>query len=300
MLYTDFFLFISASVLSYILFYPTILLAWSVGAIDYPSKRKIHRSPTARLGGLCIFIPFSLFILFTSAQIEEKIPLLFGSITIFFVGALDDIVTLSPPAKLSGQICASAVYILSCELTGADVPPISSLLRAAWIIFICNAINLSDGLDGLAASLVASALLCLSVIALILGVYESVPIALLLLFSVLGFLPHNLSRAKIFMGDCGSLFLGSALGVISSQIMEDSSSMLGSVAPILTLCIPLSDTIHSLLRRLANGKSPLKADRGHFHHRLLDLGFSGECAALALICASLFFGLIGIFISALV
>lgn len=298
MLYTDFFLFILAFMLSYILFTPTMLIAWSIGAIDLPGKRKIHRYPTARLGGLSMILPFCLLILPLSASIEYKLPLILGSVIIFFIGSIDDISPISPIAKLTGQACAASVYVLSTELIGGSKPMISHIFEFIWIIFICNAINLSDGLDGLAGSLTASALLCLSVSALFLGSHDAISVTLLLLFAVLGFLPHNISPAKIFMGDCGSLFLGFVLGVISSHLISESKNIPFAIGTMIILFVPLSDTVYSFLRRLVRGKNPLKADRGHFHHRLLDLGFSSECAALSLICASLFFGLVGILVCA--
>ncbi len=300
MLYTDFFLFIFAFIFSYILFSPTMLLAWSIGAVDLPGKRKIHRRPTARLGGLSIFLPFCLLILPLSASIGYKLPLLLGSAVIFSTGFRDDVSPLSPFAKLTGQACAASVYILSSEFINGGEIPIIRIFEFIWIIFVCNSINLSDGLDGLAGSLTASALLCLSVSAFFIGYYDALSVAILLLFSVLGFLPRNIAPAKIFMGDCGSLFLGFALGVISSRLIAESGNILFAIGTILILRIPLSDTVYSFLRRLIRGKNPLKADRGHFHHRLLDLGFSPECAALAIICISLFFGLAGIFICAVI
>ena len=167
------------------------------------------------------------------------------------------------------------------------------------MMFLSNAINLCDGLDGLAGGLCASESLCLGALALIFGNGDVFICALALLGAIAGFLPRNFPRARIFMGDCGALFLGFTLGALSSRLVFESGSILCLIATPLTFRIPTYDTNLSIVRRLIKGKNPFRADKGHFHHKLLRWGFSKECATLALVTASLFFGLVGIIIASL-
>ena len=160
-----------------------------------------------------------------------------------------------------------------------------------------NAVNLTDGLDGLAGGVCASQSLCLAVLSLILGNKDAFLCSLLLLGVILGFLPHNFPRAKIFMGDCGSLFLGFVLACISGRLFSDNPSILCAISILLIFRVPSYDTIFSFTRRILKGRNPFYADRGHFHHRLIALGFSKECTTLALVTLSLAFGLLGIITS---
>ena len=165
-----------------------------------------------------------------------------------------------------------------------------------WIIFLTNAINLSDGLDGLAAGSSASFSFTLALFSLIIFDRDVFWLSLLLAFSILGFIPHNRHPAKIFMGDCGSLFIGYALSLLSLKWIADSPSLLHAIAVIILFLIPISDTVQSFFRRIFSGKSPFSADRGHFHHRLLDNGFTVQTSALAIITASAFFELVAVLI----
>jgi UDP-GlcNAc:undecaprenyl-phosphate GlcNAc-1-phosphate transferase len=267
-----------------------------MGAIDVPNNRKVHWVPTARAGGLSFFVAFSICLFIPKVDISLKIPLLLGSIIIFIVGFLDDTVTLSPFIKLSGQFLSLAVYHFSSELLGYNPSISESILTSIWIIFITNATNIIDGLDGLAGGVCSSQALCLSIIALMLENYDIFLCLTILLGTTLGFLPRNFPKAKIFMGDCGALFLGFTLGVLSARMSFQSSSVACIIATLIVFRVPIYDTNLSIARRLIKGKNPFRADKGHFHHQLLKRGFTRECAALFLITVSLLFGLIGILV----
>ena len=282
--------------ISYIMFVPSLKISEATGAIDIPSKRKVHSVPTARAGGLSLFVAFSLCLLISSVDISLKIPLLLGSAVIFVVGFLDDTVTLSPFMKLSGQFLSLAVYHFSSELLGYNPPVWESILMSAWIILITNATNIIDGLDGLAAGVCASQSLCLLVIALVLENFEIFICLFALLGAILGFIPRNFPKAKIFMGDCGALFLGFTLGVLSARISFQSHNMTCAIAILIVFRLPIYDAKSSIARRLIRGKNPFRADKGHFHHQLLRRGFTKECATLLLITVSLLFGFIGILV----
>ncbi len=280
--------------LSYLLFHPSLAISEIFGAIDYPSERKIHSKPMARGGGFAIFVAFSVMLIIIPIKIDLKIPLILSGVVIFLIGFLDDAISISPFMKLSGQFLALAVYHFISELLGYEISIAQGVLGAAWIIFITNATNIIDGLDGLACGVCAGEALCLAIISLILGKMEIMMCALLLLGVMLGFFPHNFPRAKIFMGDCGALFLGFLLAALSSRLVIESESILCLLSIFLVFRIPMYDTNLSIIRRLAKRKNPFKADKEHFHHLLLRHGFSKECAALLLISVSLLFGLLGI------
>lgn len=283
--------------LSYLLFHPSLAISNVFGAIDFPNERKIHSKPTARGGGFALFVAFSVMLIIIPIRIDLKIPLILSGVVIFLIGFLDDAISISPFMKLSGQFLALAVYHFLSELLGYEISITQGILEAAWIIFITNATNIIDGLDGLASGVCASEALCVAVISLIFGKLEIMMCTLLLLGVTLGFFPHNFPRAKIFMGDCGALFLGFILAVLSSRLMIESQSALSVLAMLLIFRIPIYDTNLSIFRRLLKRKNPFKADKNHFHHYLLRHGFAKECASLALITAALFFGFLGVIVA---
>lgn len=286
---------VTAFLLSYSLFLPSLALSYRLGAMDMPNARKLHSFPVARGGGLAFFLTFCVLLAISHVEFSLKISLLLGGGTIFLVGFLDDTVTLSPFQKLAGEFGAAATFIFA----SGEKDLLESVLTFAWIIFLTNAINLTDGLNGLAGGICSSEALCLGVIALIFGNFDVLSCSLLLLGATLGFLPRNFPRAKIFMGDCGALFLGFTLAALSSHLVFESDSIVCLLAVLLVFRVPTYDTNFSIIRRVIRGKNPFRADKGHFHHRLLQHGFSHECATLALVTVSLFFGFVGIVISSL-
>ncbi len=288
----NFALLFGAFLFSYVLFAPSVRIARVTGAIDMPSERRIHARPTARTGGFAFFAAFTAFLPMLDIDRDFKLALLLGSSTVFLVGFIDDVLSLPPFAKLTGQFAAVAVYFFIGRTSAADtsiVGAIFGLLTVIWMVFICNAINLSDGLDALAGGLSSNAALTLALVALIFGNHDVFWVALLLLCAILGFLPRNAPPARIFMGDGGSLFLGFTLGALASKLFFESDKLRLFLAIALIFRIPSADTMGSFARRLINGKNPFRADKGHFHHRLLQIGFTKECATLLLLTLSLVF-----------
>lgn len=283
--------------MSYMMYRPSLAISRVFGAIDIPNSRKIHSTPTSRGGGFALFVSASLVLIMAPINIDLKIPLILGSTVIFLVGFLDDAMEISPFVKLSGQVLALAVYHFVSELLGYELSIVQGILSAIWIILITNATNLIDGLDGLAGGICASESLCIAVISLILGNMQMVTCSLLLLGAILGFLPRNYPRAKIFMGDCGALFLGFFLSVLSSRLIMESDNILCVLSVFLVFRIPIYDTNLSIIRRLTKHKNPFKADKQHFHHLLMKNGFTKECSALLLITLSLLFGFLGVVIA---
>lgn len=295
MFFTFFSIALGALLLSRSLFLPSLRLSYKIGAIDYPNKRKSHLFPTARAGGISFFASFIIFLAFLPISQGIKTPLLLGASIIFAVGIIDDTQGLSAFQKLAGQFLSASVYVL---IRGSN-NTVLDLVSFVWIIFLTNAINLIDGINGLAAGVSCSQSLCLCILALIYGNFSVFLCSLLLLSTLIGFLPQNFPRAMIFMGDCGALFLGFTLGVLSSTLVFESESIICLISTLLIFRVPTYDTNLSIIRRLLKRKNPFKADRGHFHHRLVDSGFTKECTALLLTTVSLALGLLGIILSSI-
>ncbi len=267
-------------------------LAYKVGAIDVPKdNRRMHKVPIPRLGGLAIFIAF-LFAVIIFADIDRAMQgILLGAIMIVILGVLDDIMTLKALPKFLVQIAAAGVAVYhGCTIHFISNPNVFSQasyinlnwlsvpVTIIWIVAITNAVNFIDGLDGLAVGVSAISTACLLIIALIVGEMNIAIILAALLGSCLGFIPYNKNPAKIFMGDTGSTFLGYILATLSVQGLFKLYAIISFAVPFLILGIPIFDICFAFLRRIAKGQNPMIADRGHVHHRLIDMGFSQKQA----------------------
>ena len=294
-----FIIFLITLSISYFLFHPALAISCFCGAIDIPGNRKIHTKPMARGGGWEFFMAFSSILIFLPIKNDLKISLLIGGTIIFVVGFLDDTLNLSPFAKLSGQFLVLSIYFFTSELLNYKMSMFQGIFSAIWIIFLINATNFIDGIDGLASGISSSQALCISVISLICNNIDIFLCSILILGATLGFIPRNFPKAKIFMGDCGALFLGFVQSVLSSRIVLESESILCIISILLVFRIPIYDASFSIIRRLIKRKNPFKADKEHFHHKLLIHGFSKECTTLLLVTFSLLFGFLGILIFSL-
>ncbi len=278
-------------------------LALRLNVLDQPGERKVHREPIPLLGGVAIFATFCIVIAgnllalvmasqigdawletnilaFLGGNVRLKLAgLCAGGAIIFALGLIDDLRVLRPEAKLAGQIVAGLVMVLSGIRLELFIPNvwISGLITLGWVVLMANAMNLLDNMDGLSAgvSLIAS-------FALFLCVWphgDAFVCVLLMVFagSVAGFLYHNLSPARIFMGDAGAMFSGyvlSSVAVLGTFHVETTPSRVSVVAPILALSVPLFDTLSVIYIRWRRGESIMKGDKRHFSHRLVDLGMS--------------------------
>jgi len=282
-------------------------LALAVGAMDYPSeRRKVHARPVPRLGGVAIFLPvmLSLVLGFTMLQgtsrvlgLIEILGLLGASSAVFLLGVYDDIRRARAPMKLIWQIAAAGLLYLSGVRISevwtpfgwmADLGVFALPFTLLWLVGLSNGMNLVDGIDGLAAGVAATASLTMLIISMNLGDIQMTVMAAALLGSLLGFLPFNFHPAKIFLGDCGAMFLGFFLAAVSVLGNQKSASAVAMGVPIIALGIPIFDTLLAFIRRVLRGKHPFQADRDHLHHRLLALGMSQKRAAILLYGASAF------------
>ena len=264
-------------------------LAFKVGAVDVPKdNRRMHKVPIPRLGGLAIFLAF-MFSVLLFADIDREIQgILLGAVMIVVLGVLDDILTLQALPKFAVQILAAVVVVLHgvrIEFLTNPIPHgaatylvlpgwLSVVLTVVWIVAITNAVNFIDGLDGLAVGVSGISAATMLVVALIVAENNIAIIMAALLGACLGFIPYNFNPAKIFMGDTGSTFLGFILATVSIQGLFKLYAIISFAVPFLILGIPIFDICFAIIRRVAKGQNPMQADRGHVHHRLIDMGFS--------------------------
>ena len=292
---------------------PVKRFAENVGAIDVPKdERRVHNHPIPRMGGLAIFVGFVLSVLLFVDMSMQVMGLLLGAVIITVMGALDDILCLNPWIKLGGQFLAALVAIrcgivfdvisnpgfLNADTT-IQLGWLSVPFTIVWIIACTNAVNLIDGLDGLAVGISAISALSMMIVSLILpaGIAEIPLLLACLAGACFGFMPYNLNPAKIFMGDVGSQFLGFVLSCVSIMGLFKFHAIITFLIPLLSLAVPLFDTIFAFFRRIIHGQSPFHADRGHIHHKLIAMGMNQKQAVAVLYAVSAVLGLIAVLIA---
>ncbi len=279
-----------------------IRLACAIGAMDIPGTRRIHNKPTARIGGAAIVIAtigMVVPVLLLNNTIGDKlrqnqlqfIGLLCTAGFMFAVGLIDDIRGVKARHKLLAQLaaaimlCALGVRIEVLEVAGvgrAELGWLAWPLTIVWIIGITNAINLIDGLDGLAAGIAAITCGVIAVFSLHTGQPIMAVLMLAMFGGLTGFLFFGFNPAKIFLGDCGSLFLGFMLAGASVLSSTKTTTVVGLALPILAMGVPILDTLFSMLRRLLERRSIFAPDRSHIHHRLLAMGLHQRHVVLIL------------------
>jgi UDP-GlcNAc:undecaprenyl-phosphate GlcNAc-1-phosphate transferase len=301
---------------TYVVMFPIRRLALRVGFVAKPDERRIHARVTPYGGGVAMFLAFLLAMLVASQlhQLQglfqgssEPLGLLLGAVVIFTVGTIDDVRDMSAPAKMAGEVLAAMVFVFmgvtmfqfKIPTIGFLVlsPDVTPLLTAAWVIVITNAVNLIDGLDGLAAGIVAIAAGALAVYGLrliYLGVLPSDnlgPLIAVIAFGVcVGFLPHNFHPARAFMGDAGALFLGLLMAAATMVIGGRTPDVSGQTffffaplfIPVFILGVPIADLAFAFVRRTARGTGFHTPDKDHVHHRLLRLGHGPRRTVLIL------------------
>ena len=280
-------------------------LAFKMRAVDVPKdNRRMHNHPIPRMGGLAIFLGFLFSVLIFVPLTDELRGMLLGAVVIVVLGVLDDIYALPAMPKFLVQIGAALIAVLQGNvITHLSNPnlfsasPIWNLgvlsipFSVLWIVAITNAVNLIDGLDGLACGVSAISSMTLLVIALTVSEPQVALLMAALAGACLGFLPYNLNPAKIFMGDTGSTFLGYVLAVVSIQGLFKYATIISFAVPFLLMGLPIFDTCFAILRRVSHGQSPMAPDRGHIHHRLIDMGLSQKQAVAVLYIISAILGL---------
>lgn len=259
------------------------VFAYKIGAIDVPKdSRRMHKKPIPRLGGLAIFTGFICSTLAFCQYSPTLVAIWFGGMVIVCAGILDDVIGLHPLVKLAIQVLVALIAV-SQGLTINFISFIGNMyplgnfsipITVLWIVGLTNAINLIDGLDGLSCGVSAICSLSLFLVTLIMADTTSALITAVLAGACLGFLPFNSNPAKIFMGDTGALFLGYTLSVLSVQGLFKFHTVVSFMIPLSIFGLPLFDTAFAFIRRILRGKNPFSADRGHIHHKLIDMGFN--------------------------
>ncbi|MGH9030391.1 MAG: MraY family glycosyltransferase [Acidimicrobiales bacterium] len=295
-----------AAVGTYLLMFPIRHLAARFGFVVAPDEMRIHKRVTPYGGGVAMFFAFLLAMLVASQLhsfqglfqgSSEPLGLVLGAAVIFAVGTIDDVRDMSAPAKMAGEVLAAMILVFmgvtmfqfKIPTIGFLVlsPDVTPLLTAAWVIVITNAVNLIDGLDGLAAGVVAIAAGALAVYGLRLVYTGQLPsdnigplIAVIAFGVCIGFLPHNFHPARAFMGDAGALFLGLLMAAATMVIGGRTPDVSGQTyfffaplfIPVFILGVPIADMAFAFVRRTAKGTGFHTRDINHVHHRLLRLG----------------------------
>lgn len=264
-------------------------LAIKLGALDAPDERKVHKGMIPRMGGLAIYAAFVLAVLASMHINREIMGLLVGGTVILIVGIIDDLKPLPAKVKLLGQIVAASVLVMFDIRIEWLTNPFGEMLYVdylaipltiLWVVSLTNTVNLIDGLDGLAAGVSTIASVTILLVALQQNFWTVAILTAALAGSALGFLQHNFNPAKIFMGDTGSMFLGYMLAAISILGAVKSAATIALIVPIVALGLPILDTAFAIIRRYMSGKPIFKPDKGHLHHRLLEMGLTQKQAVL--------------------
>jgi UDP-GlcNAc:undecaprenyl-phosphate GlcNAc-1-phosphate transferase len=274
-----------------------IRLAVRTGFVARPKADRWHSRPTPLLGGIALYVGVTASVLLFGRLDRELVGVLIGGTLIFLLGLVDDILAIKPSTKFLGEILAACVVLYAG--LGFDLIPnpfLNIFLTLLWVVGITNALNLLDNMDGLSAGVAAISSLTTFIFSLIQGLPEVSVLSLALLGASLGFLVFNFNPARIFMGDCGSLFLGFLLA--STTILgswEQASNLFAILAiPSLALGVPIFDTLLVTVSRLLSGRNIAVGGRDHTSHRLVALGLSERKAVLALYGLCLFLGGIAI------
>lgn len=285
-------------------------LAIKIGALDIPKDdRRVHNKPMPLMGGLAIYIAVVFATLMFLPIDRSLMSIMIGGSIIVCSGIIDDMKGMSPKLKLLFQIIAGGVLVLGDVKVDAITNPFSHSnillelkwfsipITLFWVVGITNTLNLIDGLDGLSAGVAMISSISFMLVA---GKFENLDVTVLsgiVAGACLGFLPYNFNPAKIFMGDTGALFLGFMLAAISIEGVMKSVATIAIIVPILILGVPIFDTTFAIFRRLLSGQSIVSADKGHLHHRLLNMGFSQRQTVLILYGISAIFGTFAVIVA---
>lgn len=282
-------------------------IAIRIGAIDRPNERKVHQRLMPRLGGLAIYLGVIASVWWMMDDYREILAIFLAATIVVITGILDDKYEIRPLYKLFGQVIAALIVVyFGVQMQFIHLPfdegdilnfgVLSIPISILWIVGVTNAINLMDGLDGLASGVTAIATATMLILAIMMGNIPVIILASALLGSLIAFLFYNFHPAKIFMGDSGSLFLGFMMGVLSLLGFKQAT-LASLILPIVILGVPLSDTAFAILRRWVNHRPISSPDKQHLHHCLLNMGLSHRATVLVIYGISAFFGASAILLS---
>ncbi|MFD1466118.1 glycosyltransferase family 4 protein [Lapidilactobacillus mulanensis] len=284
-------------------------LAFVLGAVDNPNARRVNKKPMPTMGGLGIFVAFNFaaFVLLRNQfPTHELLALTTAECIIVLTGMIDDIRELSPKLKMLGIVIAGTiVYFLGGIKMNLVVIPFLGTFHLGWLSFpitlfwimaITNAVNLIDGLDGLATGVSIIGLTTMGIMAFFFLAIPNTYVAVLiftLVAALIGFLPYNFHPASIFLGDTGALFIGFMISVLSLKGLKNIT-FVTLVIPVIILGVPITDTVYAMLRRILNKKPISQADKHHLHHRLMQLGLTHRQTVLAIYGLALIFSFVAL------
>ena len=285
-------------------------LAFVLGAVDNPNARRVNKKPMPTIGGLGIFVTFNIgcFILLREQfPTHELFSILLASSVIVLTGMIDDILELEPRQKMFGIFIASLVvyFLAGIRMDVINLPFIhheitlgwwSLPITIFWILALTNAVNLIDGLDGLADGVSMISLTTMGIVGyFFLHTHELyVPIACFMLAAcLLGFLPYNFHPAKIFLGDTGALYIGFMISIFSLKGLKNVT-FISLLVPIIILGVPITDTVYAMIRRKLNKHPVSQADKHHLHHQLMKMGLTHRQTVLTIYALSLIFSFISL------
>lgn len=283
-------------------------------ALDSPNgKRRMHSKPIPRVGGIAVYATFmsglilAVFLNLLPEADVFRLKWIAGTATIIFLlGLWDDLHPLSPMVKFSVQgSCAVLLYLSGVRITHIDllVPgdlfrPVASMAATVfWILLITNAFNLIDGLDGLSAGSAFFSTITILVVSMFHALSTASILAVVLAGAILGFLRFNFNPASVFLGDCGSLFIGFVLSAMAIAWSEKSSAVLAVSIPVLSFGVPILDVLLAMVRRFLRGDPLFRPDADHIHHKLIRRGLSQQSAVFVLYAMSLGFGALSILVT---
>ena len=292
-------------------------LALQKGFVDCPQRaRKVHQQATPRLGGAAILLSFLAVMCLAGVsvpQVRETLwgnnpilgCILLGSLGIFTIGFLDDLARLAPKTKLLGEFTVAGLVVWGANLSFTEIQflGLGSVtipawlgigLATFWIVGMANAVNLIDGLDGLASGITLAGLVAVSVVGYLGGITSVTWMSTLLIGCLLGFLVYNSRPASIFLGDCGSLTLGYLAGCLTLLASFREGGVLDGIFPVLAFALPVTDCVFAICRRMLRGRSPFSPDMEHFHHRLMAKGLTHGKAVLVMWAAAFSCSLVAI------
>lgn len=285
-------------------------LAYKVGAVDVPKdNRRMHDHPIPRMGGLAIFIGCVASILLFADVTRPLQGILLGSCLIVAVGVVDDAHPLGAGVKFILQIVAALIAVWHGVIIQTIANPFffgdnpywnfgiwAVPITVIWIVAVTNSVNLIDGLDGLADGVSTIGAFTMLIIALLMWDLEIAVITAALVGACVGFIPYNRNPAKIFMGDTGSTFLGFMLATVSVIGLFKFYAVISFIVPFIILGFPIFDTVSAFTRRILKGQNPMKADRSHTHHKLIDMGMNQKQAVATLYLVAGVLGLCAVMI----
>ena len=274
------------------------LLAVKAGYVVQPRTDRWHKKPTPLLGGIAMFLAFAVCYLLAFGVQGQTLPIFIGGFLIFLLGLLDDLRRLPPQVKLIGQITVAALLVsLGVVIKIIPYPAIAIPVTFLWIVGLTNSFNLLDNMDGLSAGTAAICALSLFIFSWSTGDMPVALVSIVLAGSCIGFLFYNFNPATIFMGDCGSMFLGCTLAATAiAGTAQHASGLFAAVfIPLFILGIPIFDTVFVTFFRKLRGQPISQGGKDHISHRLVTMGLSERRAVLILYSISALFGLGALF-----